>query len=170
MNRKSVASLAAVAGVAAILCGAPAASAAPMPADLVPMELPAGTACDFGLRVEGVDSKRHLKEFKDEAGKVVRSIEAGKGYALTFTNLTSGASVTLESNGSVKKSTYDVANGTSINAVTGHNVLIFFPTDIPAGPSTTLYTGRTVYTVDASGVWTLQSTAGQSFDICAALS
>jgi hypothetical protein len=52
----------------------------------------------------------------------------------------------------------------------GHNVLILFPTDVPAGPSTTLYVGRIVFTVDISGVYTLQSTNGTSVDICAALS
>jgi len=29
----------------------------------------------------------------------------------------------------------------------GHNVLILFPSDVPAGPSTTLYVGRVVFTV-----------------------
>ena len=53
--------------------------------------------------------------------------------------------------------------------MTGHNILILFPTDIPAGPSTTLYVGRVVFTVDANGVYTLGSTSGRSTDICAAL-
>jgi hypothetical protein len=47
--------------------------------------------------------------------------------------------------------------------------VIFFPTDIPAGPSTTLYVGQIVYTVDASGVFTLQSTSGTTTDLCALL-
>jgi hypothetical protein len=33
-----------------------------------------------------------------------------------------------------------------------------------------LYVGRVVFTVDASGFWTLNSTSGNSMDICAALS
>jgi len=41
--------------------------------------------------------------------------------------------------------------------------------DVPAGPSTTLYVGRVVFTVDTSGVFTLQSVSGKSTDICAAL-
>ena len=52
---------------------------------------------------------------------------------------------------------------------TGHNVVIFFPTDIPAGPSTTLYVGRVVYTVDAAGVFTLLSTSGRTTDLCVLL-
>jgi hypothetical protein len=54
--------------------------------------------------------------------------------------------------------------------LTGHNVLFLFPTDVPAGPSTTLYVGRVVFHVDTEGVFTLQSTNGTATDICAALS
>jgi hypothetical protein len=53
---------------------------------------------------------------------------------------------------------------------TGHHVLILFPTDVPAGPSTTLYQGRIVYTVDPDEVFTLQEVSAQETDICAALS
>ena len=53
---------------------------------------------------------------------------------------------------------------------TGHNVLILFPTDVPAGPSTTLYVGRVVFTVDSDGVFAVTDTNGTSTDICVALS
>jgi hypothetical protein len=52
----------------------------------------------------------------------------------------------------------------------GYNVIILFPTDFPAGPSTTLYVGRVVYTVDAAGVFRIQTHSGPTTDICAALS
>jgi hypothetical protein len=45
-----------------------------------------------------------------------------------------------------------------------------FPSDVPAGPSTTLYVGRVVYTVDVNGDFTLVSTRGTATDICAELS
>ena len=172
MYRKSAASLASVASIVAILCGtAPAASAKPESGGTFgPVDLPAGTACTgFDVRVEGVDSKRHVKEFTDAEGNPVRTITAGKGYTLTFTNLATDQSITFESNGSVERTTVG-ADGTSTTAVTGHNVIILFPTDVPAGPSTTLYVGRTTYTVSVDGVWTIQSTSGSSVDICAALS
>ena len=54
--------------------------------------------------------------------------------------------------------------------LTGHNVLILFPSDVPAGPSTTLYVGRVVFTADVNGIFTLVSTSGTSTDLCAALS
>ena len=53
---------------------------------------------------------------------------------------------------------------------TGHTVLIFLPSDVPAGPSTTLYLGRVVYTVDKDDKATLQEVHGKTTDICAALS
>jgi hypothetical protein len=37
---------------------------------------------------------------------------------------------------------------------TGNNIVILFPTDSPAGPSTKLYTGRIVYTVAPGELFT----------------
>jgi hypothetical protein len=130
--------------------------------------LPAGLACAFDLGVEGTGDKRIMREFTDRNGNLVRTLAAGKGFALTFTNLSTDNSLTLPSNGSVQRTTVN-SDGTSTVVSTGHNVVIFFPTDIPAGPSTTLYVGQIVYTVDASGVFTLQSTSGRTTDLCALL-
>jgi len=54
--------------------------------------------------------------------------------------------------------------------LSGHNVLILFPSDIPAGPTTIQYIGHVEYTVDAQGVFTVTKTTGRQVDICAALS
>jgi hypothetical protein len=132
------------------------------------IDLPAGLACAFDLGVEGTGDKRIMREFTDRNGNLVRTLAAGKGFALTFTNLSTDNSLTLPSNGSVQRTTVN-SDGTSTVVSTGHNVVIFFPTDIPAGPSTTLYVGQIVYTVDASGVFTLQSTSGRTTDLCALL-
>ena len=65
----------------------------------------------------------------------------------------------------------DAPDGTSTFTTMGHLVLFMFPTDIPAGPSTTLYVGRVVFDVDnATGVFTLKQTRGTATDLCAALS
>jgi hypothetical protein len=109
-----------------------------------------------------------MREFTDQNGNVVKVLEAGKGFDLTFTNTETGESIAFPSNGSVQRTTVN-ADGTSTVQATGHNVVILFPTDIPAGPSTTLYTGRLVYTVDAAGNFTVQSTSGRTTDICALL-
>jgi hypothetical protein len=96
-------------------------------------------------------------------------ILAGTGPALTLTNLTSGATYSTPSNGSV---THIAVNpdGTLTYRVTGHNILILFPTDVPPGPSTTLYVGQVGFTVDANAVFRVTSMAGRSVDICTALS
>src|SRR3954471_15237415 len=131
--------------------------------------VPAGQACaGFDLGIHAVGSKRIMREFTDANGQVVRTLAAGKGYTLTFTNMRTGARVTLPSNGSVSRTTVNSDGSLTVES-TGHNVIVFFPTDIPAGPLTTLYVGRIVYTVDAAGVFTLRSVSGKTTDLCALL-
>jgi hypothetical protein len=133
-------------------------------------ELPAGTACTFGIAVDGTGGdKRTDHTFVDAGGKTVRILSTGRGSQLTFTNLANGNTLALSSNGAIADTVYN-ADGSQTVTLTGHNVLILFPTDVPAGPSTTLYVGRVVYTVDANQVFTLVSTSGTATDICAGLS
>jgi hypothetical protein len=137
--------------------------------DLI-LDLEAGLACaDFDLRVEIWNNpNRVFKEFTDKNGNVVRLLTAGKGSTLAFTNLLTNEKLLLKPNGSVEHIALN-PNGSQTWVITGHNVLILFPTDVPAGPSTTLYVGRVVFTVDTSGVFTLQSVSGTSTDLCATL-
>ena len=161
-----------VRGVAALALTSALAVATAAPASAVkppdPITLEAGLACEFELKIEFSGGKRITREFTDETGNVVKIIEAGKGFELTFTNLDNGEFIVFPSNGSVSQTTIN-ADGIATVQATGHNVVIFFPTDVPAGPSTTLYEGRLVYTVDADGVFTLQSSSGPTTDICALL-
>lgn len=143
-------------------------SAASSYATAVTVDLPAGTACsDFALSVT-FGSAQIYREFKDKNGSVVRTLRAGKGAPLTFVNLGTGASLSVRPNGSVTRETFN-PDGSTTYVLSGHNGLIWFPTDVPAGPSTTLYVGRVVYTVDTSGVFTMEGTSGKSTDVCAAL-
>jgi hypothetical protein len=131
---------------------------------------PAGLACaDFDLQVEASGGTLKQHDITDRSGEVVRVILAGTGPALTLTNLTSGATYSTPSNGSV---THIAVNpdGTLTYRVTGHNIVILFPTDVPPGPSTTLYVGQVGFTVDANAVFTVTSMAGRSVDLCTALS
>jgi hypothetical protein len=132
--------------------------------------LPAGLACDFELALDsaGGDS-RVERTFVDAEGNPVRMLSAGVGSQLTFTNLSNDATIALRANGAVMHTVFN-SDGSQTVTVTGHNVLILYPTDVPAGPTTTLYVGRVVYTIDPDGVWTLESTSGKDTDICAALS
>jgi hypothetical protein len=157
---------AALAVASALAVGTPVSVSAA--ASDVEFDLPAGQACAFPLHVVGTGDKRIMREFTDRNGNVVRLLSAGKGFTLTFTNVDTDESLTLQSNGSVERTTVN-SDGTRTVVSTGHNVLILFPTDIPAGPSTTLYVGQIVYTVDTSGVFTLQSTSGRITDLCALL-
>ena len=142
-----------------------------------PIILPKGLGCaDFNLGLAGVGGNLHTKEWFDEDGNVVRSITAGKGVDLTWTNFgtdpdnpVAGKSVTIKTAGSVTK-TVKNPDGTLTVTASGHNGLVLFPTDVPAGPTATQYIGTIVYTVDPeTGVFRLLSTAGQQRDICAEL-
>lgn len=129
---------------------------------------PAGTACTFDLQIDGFGGHRNFRKFKDKNGNVVRSLEAGTGSALSFTNLSTGQTFSLMSNGAVSRKTFNL-DGSFTEADTGHTVLILFPTDHPAGPSTTLIAGRLVFRVDLFAVFTVQQVSGKVTDICAAL-
>ncbi len=156
--------------VAAVLGSGSPATAADPPDQVI--DLPAGVACnDFDLRVEIRGGNQVFKTFTDKNGNVVRTLSAGKGSALLFINLSTDATFSLKANGSVTHTTVN-PDGSSTVAATGHNVVILFPTDVPPGPSTTLYVGRFVFTVSPppDNVFTVQSFSGQTTDICDALS
>ncbi|MDQ1636322.1 MAG: hypothetical protein QOJ32_3131 [Frankiaceae bacterium] len=153
------------AGIGIFSLGMPSASAD---------SLPAGIACPgFALQFEGVGGNRQVHDFTDENG-VGRIVTGGTGASLTFTNLSTGKTLTLPSNGSTSKQTVR-PDKSSTNVITGHTILILFPTDktaggVPPGPSTSLIVGRVVFENDGAGNFTLTSTAGRVVDICAALS
>lgn len=138
--------------------------------------LPPGIGCpDFSLGISATGGNLTVKDFTDADGNVVRNITAGKGVLLTYTNYgtkknkpVAGESVTIRTDGSVTE-TVTNADGSQTVTSTGHNGLIMFPSDIPAGPSTTHYIGKIVFTIGTDGVFTLVSTSGQERDICAEL-
>ena len=131
-------------------------------------DFPTGLACNFELRIDSVGGPLVQKTFTDKSGNFVRQLAAGTGGKLTFTNVKTGATLTLPSNGSVQQVT-QVGND-YLDVATGHNLLILYPTDVPAGPTTTLYVGRVVFTIDSVGIFTLLGSSGKSTDICASLS
>jgi hypothetical protein len=146
--------------------GSPATAADP-PDQVI--DFAAGEACDdFALRLE-IRGGQDFKEFTDKNGNVVRSLRAGKGAALTFINLSTDATFSLKANGSVTHRIFN-PDGSRTEIITGHNVLILFPSDVPAGPSTTLHEGRVVFTVETGEVFTVQQVSGRTTDICAILS
>jgi hypothetical protein len=148
----------------------------PVPGQPVPVSpfiqfLPAGLGCpDFNLEIKATGGKLHTKTFVDENGKPVRLITAGKGFLLTYTNLDTGQSIQIATGGSVS-STQIHPDGDQTVTLTGHNGLVLFPNDVPAGPSTTQYIGKTVYEIDfTTGVFTLIRESPNQRDVCAELS
>ena len=142
---------------------------APMaPASAATFTLPAGLACSFELQIDQTDDRQVHKTFEAPDGSV-RMLDAGKGSDLVFTNTDTGDTYSLAGNGAVRWERVDTATGASRLTVTGHTVLIYFPTDIPAGPSTTLVVGREDIAVDPNGNFTRLSRTGKTIDICAAL-
>jgi hypothetical protein len=148
-----------------------ASAAPPEPVEPFEITLPAGVGCaEFDLTVSATAGKLRTVEFVDEAGQPVRVISVGTGISYTYTNETTNESITTKASGSAT-STVTNPDGTLTVTATGHNGLILFPTDVPAGPTATAYRGKIVYNVDpATGVFTLLSTTGASLDICAELS
>ena len=139
--------------------------------------LPTGIGCpDFNLGIEWTGGKLHTKTFVDLNGKPVRLV-AGKGFLLTYTNFgpnpddpIAGQSIKITTGGSVSSTRFN-PDGTETVTATGHNGLVLFPSDVPAGPSTTHYIGRIVYHVDnTTGVWTLLRESSNQRDVCAELS
>ena len=130
--------------------------------------IPAGVACaGFDLSVTVDVEKQTITTFFDNQGNPVRQLIVGR-LIITGTNVSTGASLTTRLGGAFR--VYFNPDGTLTFIGTGQSAVVFFPTDVPAGPSTTLYTGRIVYDVDpATGVATLRDTAGTKVDVCAIL-
>jgi hypothetical protein len=134
--------------------------------DAYTIDLDPGVGCEFSLRLHASDGKVRVVTFEDENGDPVRTIEVRTGVVLTYTNVDTGKSIRFKTSGSVKSTVFGEVNTVTL---TGHNGLILFPSDVPAGPTTTQYTGKIVYT-DAAGTFTLVSTSNEGTDVCAAVS
>ena len=157
-------------GAAAFLAVALLVLAVPVPAQAVqdPIELPAGQACDFAVRIDSTTPERTRTFTRTDAAGNLRTLTAGRGAALTITNADSGEALSLPSKGFTTKTTH-AADGSYTVKNAGAVLIILFPGDVPAGPSTTLYNGRVTYTVSPAGVWTIVETTGPTRDICAEL-
>jgi streptogramin lyase len=159
-----------LAAASAALVGTAAATAAQAAPSASPEVFPAGTACaGFDLQVDSTGGKSRTREITDSSGTLVGTVTTGTGPAYTFTNLATGATYSTRSKGAVQKVQYHPDFSTTLT-LTGTNLLILDPNDTPAGPSTTLQTGRVVVEVSAdTGAYTVTARTGTSIDVCAAL-
>ena len=146
-------------------------TSAPVPADPpdYAVEFPAGWACsNFGLRLEGWSGKGQFRELKDKNG-YTRLAFAGQGDAWRLTNLLNGKSISTRNNGaSALYKTY-LADGSTKVSVRGHALIVWYPTDLPPGPWTSLHSGQLEYQLSPSGQGSLVSMKGHSTDVCTAL-
>ena len=129
---------------------------------------PAGIACEFELHVSGTGGNINTHEFTAPDGTLLALLFAGKGPTVTLTNVDTGKSLTLRPAGGAQRITFH-QDATSTVELIGHQLLFMFPSDVPPGPSSTLYVGRVVIHVDADEVFTILQTSGRATDMCAAL-
>ena len=129
----------------------------------------AGLACPgFPLTIDGSGAKLSVREFTDDDG-LLHAVYAGKGYNFRLTNATSGKSVFQKSQGAQQENIF-YPDGSLKQTDNGAVLLVMFPTDIPAGPSTRYINGHTVLNIASDGVGTLEPLRGHVRDICAELS
>lgn len=133
--------------VVAVIGGGAAARAEEPPAFSV--VFPAGLACPaFDLRVDGFgDGPEVFRTFSDRDGNIVRALTAGTGFALVFTNETTRETFSSRANGAVAHTRFN-PDGSQTQVLTGHNIVILFPTDTPPGPRRSC----------TSGAWSSTST------------
>lgn len=148
----------------ALSVAGPAAAAAP---DYV---FPAGIACQFPLGYTQADALPNVwRDFTDEEGTVTWSLLAGRGGSITFTNMRTGATYSTATTGTHARYLYHEDGSTTMYAAGGW-IQIQFPTDKPAGPSTTQVIGSMVVQIAADGMTTITRMSAHQIDICAALS
>jgi len=166
------------AAAAALLVG----TAGPAAAAPDPVTLDRDVACTgFGVRLDFLGEARELRTFTDrDSNRLLVQTGRAEGVVLTRTDEKGnpvGTPVTVPQRGAATRTTVlderdpEVEGDELLEVVhTGNLLLILFPSDEPAGPTTTLIQGRTVYTVESrTGVFTVRSITGKTTDLCPAL-
>ena len=179
MNRKAlpiILSAAVCATVGIGLTAAPAVAKPPPRPDPLTTVLAPGQGCPgFWLGVKEEGGTKDVRVVRDSSGTVIETVTTRTGVVVTYSN--------FGSKKKAKKAEKQVIINTPRSVLTirpegtierwiaeGSNGLVLFPTDIPAGPSTSHYEGKIEYTVDTTtGVFTLTSVNASKRDICAEL-
>jgi hypothetical protein len=152
---------------AALVFAAPVAAVPPTrgPAPIDPVTFPAGIACPgFAVTVSAEVNKQTMTVFYDRDGNPIRATVVGR-LVMTFEG--NGATLSLRLGDAIHL-TFN-PDGSLTVVGTGNVVYISFPSDVPPGPSATLYSGRLELSIAPDGTGTVVETAGKSLDICAAL-
>ena len=141
------------------------------PAMAQPIVLPAGEACEgFDVALEGTEGNQKTHKLRNKNGNPV-TLVTGTSGSVVFTNISTGKTFTLRSRGTAIRTTPITTTPETDDfnvQVSGHFVLILFPSDVPKGPSSTLFEGRVDWT-DTGSTDTLLDARGKQTDICAEL-
>jgi hypothetical protein len=162
---------------AALLVPALPASASGPDVPEAPSYIPVGYACpDFNLGFTWTGGEKGWsEEFLDKDGFVKRIMAHSSGSVVTYINYGSdplnpvaGKTYTVKISGSGVRT--DFGEGTQTITLTGDNYLSLSGPDIPGGVSSTLHTGRVVFTIEnTTGALEVVSSSGRELDLCAAL-
>lgn len=142
-----------------------------------PAYIPVGYACpDFNVGYTWTGAERvHHRTILDKDGNVVGSVGHTSSSVVTFINYgtdpwnpVAGKTYTARVAGSTYRADY--GSGTETITMTGqNNWLTLRGPEVPEGVSTTLHTGKVVFTVDYTTGVTVESAPGPKVDLCAEL-
>ncbi|WP_426979152.1 hypothetical protein ACQCSU_07670 [Pseudarthrobacter sp. O4] len=154
-----------VATAALLLAAAPAGAAVSRPPELQNFTFTTTEGCGFPVTVTGTGGKITKVELRN--GSI---FTVGKGVLLTYTNVGTKKSYTVNTAGSVARYVPN-PDGTVTATFTGHNGAVFFASDV-GGPAITQYTGRLVLTLDSLATFNVLAvkSTGPKVDVCAAIS
>jgi hypothetical protein len=163
--RRSISILAALAAIAVL--AAPVAAARPERVFLEAetFELPAGTSCEFTLRVEFLANKEFGLFFPVASDGSQQVIVTGH-LVQRITNVETGASIDVNVSGPGK--TISQEDGSAVVHGKGRSTLFLFPTDVD-GPAAWLASGPLDFAIDAEGNITAVSAPHHVEDVCALL-
>jgi hypothetical protein len=136
---------------------------------------PPGVACPvFALKIEFAPDAGHLvnREFYDRNGNLIRFLQAGQNFPVTFTNLATGATYRVKAEGTVLSVTPN-ADGSETVVMTGHTLITWTVSDPPdkaPAPNTIRYVGRLSFKASNGLVLTAPQFKGKQTNICDALS
>ncbi|MGX9902024.1 hypothetical protein ACW0JT_23375 [Arthrobacter sp. SA17] len=174
-SNNTLLALPAVLAAALFVPALPASASGPEVPEL-PSYIPVGYACpDFNLGFSWSGGKAWSRAFFDQDGFPTRTMAHSTGTEVTYINYGSdplnpvaGKTFTFRMSGSGVH-TEGTSEGQTIT-LTGDNYLTLMGPDVPDGVSTTLHTGRVVFTFDSTtGALELVSSAGKELDLCAQL-
>jgi hypothetical protein len=141
----------------------------PVPDVFNTFDFPKGLACaGFELAGAPVVNNEVAKIFPADANGDVRIIVTGS-LVERVTNVDSGKSIAVNVSGPVFVTEHPDGSAT-LDFGGRSGPIVFFPTDIPAGPRAFINSGRVVVTVTPTDQFILVSQSGHEEDVCAALS